>query len=113
MIENYCDTLGRNPDEITYTWHGPIYICEKKEEAVEAFKQRMSVTKQPIVKGMSLDEYVNRSLSGTPEDCLQRLYEYVDAGANYFIPSMWQRDEPELLETISTEIMNPLKKGGG
>jgi F420-dependent oxidoreductase-like protein len=106
LLDEYLEASGRRR-EVRYTWHGPFYIGEDKEEAKKIFRKRVKSSMNPVMAGMAFEEYFERTVSGSPEDCLNRFEEFKDAGASYFIPSY--RQDPRLLEVLYGEVVKPLK----
>lgn len=107
-IDEYLETLGRKR-EVKYTWHGPIYIAKSKKEAEDALKRKMRSSVNPVIAKMSFEEYLERAVSGSVDDCLNKFQEFKDAGASYFIPSFKQG--PEIMEILYEDVVKPLKGG--
>ncbi|MEM2122954.1 MAG: TIGR03560 family F420-dependent LLM class oxidoreductase [Candidatus Bathyarchaeia archaeon] len=107
LLNEYLEALGRR-SELRYTWHGPLYIGKDEEEAKNAFRKRMKSSMNPVMAKMSFEEYYERTVSGSAEDCLNRFQEFKDAGASYFIPSY--RHDARFLEILYKDVVKPLKK---
>ncbi|MGC8849923.1 MAG: TIGR03560 family F420-dependent LLM class oxidoreductase [Candidatus Bathyarchaeia archaeon] len=107
LLEEYLETLGRK-GEVEYSWHGPFYIGRDEEEARNVFRKRVKASMNPVMAKMSFEEYFERTVSGSAEDCLNRLQEFKDAGASYFIPSY--RQGAQILEILYGDVVKPLKR---
>jgi F420-dependent oxidoreductase-like protein len=106
IIDDYLETLERK-NEVRYAWTGPFYIAKDEEEAKKALKRRIKSSKYPATAKMSFEEYFQRAVSGSLDDCLTKLQEFKDAGASYFIPSF--RQNGGLLKILYDEVVKPLK----
>jgi len=86
VLRGQCSKVGRNFGQIEKTWHGRVVIVDKKEKLKrEALKVKESSTNKEVQK-LSLTEYLDKVIAGTPEQCVQRIQKYVDIGVTYFIP---------------------------
>jgi len=74
VLEEHCKAVGRKPADLQRSWGGEILINENRKE-IERFKQ-----KEPTA-----DQYVNSNIVGTPDECLEKINRYVEAGCTYFM----------------------------
>jgi F420-dependent oxidoreductase-like protein len=79
VLQGHCDAVGRNVDEIEKTH---IVDCAVVGESREEVSQKAGKFKH---RGMSVKEFAERNLMGTPEEIVSRLQEFVDAGFTYFV----------------------------
>ena len=87
----YCDQINRDYekiDKIFFSYSAGIFTSS--EEVQNKLKDRYEISVHR--NHMSLETFLQTNLSssimGTPEDCLQRIRQYVDVGVNYFIFSV-------------------------
>jgi alkanesulfonate monooxygenase SsuD/methylene tetrahydromethanopterin reductase-like flavin-dependent oxidoreductase (luciferase family) len=40
-LEDHCDTVGRDPDDVAYSWDGHV-ICTRDQEKLDAYMDLMS-----------------------------------------------------------------------
>ncbi|MDJ1433228.1 TIGR03560 family F420-dependent LLM class oxidoreductase [Halostagnicola sp. A-GB9-2] len=113
VIEDHCDTVGRNPDEIEYSWDGHV-ICTREEEK----KERLLELMLPI---QFEDEYVDQAdieteadareyfLLGTPEECAEAIERRIDAGVTKF--QCWFVDVPDTngMELFADEVISQFR----
>lgn len=86
VLRRQCLKVGRNFGEIEKTWHGRVMIIDKEERLKrEALKVKESSTNNEV-RRLSLDEYLNKVIAGTPGQCVEKIQKYVDLGVTYFIP---------------------------
>jgi len=86
ILRRQCLKVRRNFEDIEKTWHGRVIIVEKEGELrQEALKAKQSSTNKKVQK-MELDKYLNEIIAGTPEQCVEKIQEYIDLGVKYFIP---------------------------
>ncbi|MBS7645283.1 MAG: TIGR03560 family F420-dependent LLM class oxidoreductase [Candidatus Bathyarchaeia archaeon] len=107
LLDGYLEALGRKC-KVKYTWHGPFYIGRNDEEAKNIFRKRVKASMNPVMAKMSFEEYFERTVSGSAEDCLNKFQEFKDAGASYFVPSY--RQGAQLLRVLYEDVVRPLKK---
>jgi F420-dependent oxidoreductase-like protein len=85
-LKRQCMKAGRNFKKIEKTWHGRVIIVDKEKKLKrEAMKIKESSTNNEVRK-LSLNEYLNKNIAGTPEQCVEKIQKYVDLGVTYFIP---------------------------
>jgi len=109
VIEDHCETVGRDPAEIEYSWDGHI-ICTRDEGRLEELLDLML----PI---QFEDEYVDQAdieteedarryfVMGTPEECAGGIEERIEAGVTKF--QGWFIDFPETqgMELFADEVI--------
>lgn len=109
VIEDHCETVGRNPNKIKYSWDGHI-ICTRDEEKLDQLLDLML----PI---QFEEEYTDQSdieseadardyfIMGTPEECAEAIEDRIDVGVTKF--QFWFVDFPALdgMELFADEVM--------
>jgi len=109
VIEDHCDTVGRDPDEIEYSWDGHV-ICTRDEEKFDRLLDLMTPIQfkaeyqdqAPIETEEDAREYF---LMGTPEECAEAIQDRIDAGVTKF--QCWFIDSPDFegMELFADEVM--------
>ena len=108
VIEDHCDTVGRDPAEIEYSWDGHV-VCTRDEDKYERLMDLMTpiqfeeeYTDQPDITRENADEYF---MLGTPEECAEAIEERIEAGVTKF--QFWFVDYPDLsgMELFADEVM--------
>ena len=86
VLRDHCREVGRDPDEITRSANFNV-ICEETEADVEARVGELLDRVRPFVGEDQLDgvERMFRRTAGTPEQLVEWLRPYVDAGLAYAI----------------------------
>ncbi|QLG28849.1 LLM class flavin-dependent oxidoreductase [Halorarum halophilum] len=109
VIEDHCETVGRDPDEIEYSWDGHV-ICTRDEEKFERLLDLMT----PI---QFEEEYQDRAaieteedareyfIIGTPEECAEAIERRIGAGVTKF--QGWFVDFPDTagMELFADEVI--------
>jgi F420-dependent oxidoreductase-like protein len=109
VIEDHCETVGRDPDDVTYSWDGHV-ICTRDDEKLESMLDLVL----PI---QFEDEYVDQPdietatdareyfVMGTPEECAQAIEDRVEIGVSKF--QCWFLDIPDTagMELFAEEVM--------
>ncbi|WP_254280619.1 LLM class flavin-dependent oxidoreductase [Haloarcula marina] len=109
VIEDHCETVGRNSDEIEYSWDGHVF-CTRDEEKLERLLDLMlpiqfeeEYTDQaPIRTEEDAREYF---IMGTPEECAEAIERRIDAGVTKF--QGWFVDFPDNsgMELFADEVI--------
>ena len=79
VLENHCKAVGRDFAEIEKScWPGgQIVIAHSQRELDEKIEKLKP-------KATSMDEFKKTALTGTPDECVERLQEYVGFRCNLF-----------------------------
>lgn len=97
FLGKQCSEIGRDPNEIEKTWHGPVFIADngmKLKERILKRKERIVSTR---VREMPFEQYLGEIIAGTPEQCIEKIQRYIDVGVTYFIPANPSMREMRLL----------------
>ena len=83
VLKRHCSKIGRNFENIEKSWHGHVIIGDKNEAKRQAlrFKEGSAIKS---VQDLSEEDFLARAIMGTPEECIDKIQKYVDAGATYF-----------------------------
>ncbi len=103
-LEKYCLEGGRNYDDIQKTWFGRIIIGEREEVKRKALRFQETRTEGSMIREMSLEDFLNSIIAGTPEECVEQIKEYVDVGATYFIPHFPFAQDLHALRVFMDEV---------
>ncbi|MBS7625791.1 LLM class flavin-dependent oxidoreductase [Candidatus Bathyarchaeota archaeon] len=81
----YCSEAGRDYGSITKSYHCNVIIGDKDEikEKVMRFRYESCI---PEIQSKSLDDLFKIMIVGTPQECINKIQDYVSRGMNYFIP---------------------------
>lgn len=78
IIRKHCAEVGRDPEELTFTWWGNVFIDEDGERVRRRLRTRAEQSGQdPEVMSAGM-------LAGTPEEIAARLRVYLEAGVTEF-----------------------------
>ena len=82
ILKEYCNSIGRDHDEIQYSVVLPCIVEETEKEIDQILSKykRNDKTKEQLVQYL-----VDGIAIGTPEKIIKGLNEYVDIGVNHFI----------------------------
>jgi F420-dependent oxidoreductase-like protein len=89
VLEKHCDAVGRSFDEIEkLCWPvGQIFIGEDRKELKKKILQLTP-------KGVSLEDFMQTSFVGTPEEYMKQLQHYLNLGVTNFM--LFFGDLPDL-----------------
>ena len=88
-------------DEIERSWVGDFIIAADKSELM----RKIELIKP---KGISLEDYKKVNLIGTPEECLNKIEEYMGLGVTYFTISGFTKITEKELKLIAESVMPSL-----
>jgi F420-dependent oxidoreductase-like protein len=102
VLREHCDREGRDFDAIVRT-HGPDCRLFDSERELDAWLE--SPSGGHIRKLIDKSEYARDNFVGTPDQVVEKVQAYVDAGCREFV--LWFRDYPstESLERFATEVV--------
>jgi len=78
VLREHCNKVGRDFESIRKS----MWICVFIDREKKALENKVQAA-QP--KGEGAEEWLNRRIIGTPEQCIRRVQEYVDAGVELFL----------------------------
>ena len=109
VIEDHCETVDRDPDDLTYSWDGHV-ICTRDEDKLDGLLDRMLPIQfeeeyqdqAPIETAADAREFF---VMGTPEECAEAIENRIDAGVTKF--QGWFIDFPDTsgMELFADEVM--------
>jgi F420-dependent oxidoreductase-like protein len=103
VLKNYCEKNDRDYNCIIKSWHGLIVFTEKEKARKMILKYKEN-SRIKSVQEKSLEELMNRAIVGTPEDCVDKIQDYINSGVEYFIPHFAFSDDLESEQIFIDEI---------
>jgi len=109
VIEDHCETVGRDPADIEYSWDGHI-ICTRDQEKLDRLLELMlpiqfeeAYTDKPDIR--TAEDAKEYFIMGTPEECAAAIEERVELGVTKF--QGWFIDYPEYrgMELFTDEVI--------
>jgi len=81
ILTKHCDSIERRLSDVRKSWQGPVVIGGTSAEV----KNKMELA---VRSGDIRSEYAkDHTIAGTPEQCVQRIGQYVDLGVDRFMLS--------------------------
>lgn len=102
-LRRKCVAVGRDFSSIEKTWHGIIIVAEEREAKRRAL-QYLQNTEVGALKNLTPEDFLERIIAGTPEQCVDKIEQFVDLGATYFIPHFPFVKELDALRVFIEEI---------
>ena len=109
VIEDHCETVGRDSEEIEYSWDGHV-ICTRDEEKFDHLLDLMlpiqfeeEYTDQPDIETEAdAREYF---IMGSPEECAEAIERRINVGVTKF--QFWFVDFPDMsgMQLFADEVM--------
>ena len=98
ILQEHCDNVGRNFEEIGRTLHTNVLISENQKDLDKKIKKLSTYTNIPE------DYYHKRPLIGTKEKVFTTLNQYKEAGCEYliaYIPDIVWGDTVDILSELN------------
>jgi len=108
ILDSYCVENGRKPREILRTSGLLIHVAKTEERAIKKAKAYKNKHPRKEVKTKAWKTYTQDRLIGTPEQCVQKLYEYIDAGMQYAVLIVPDMHDSSILRLIGEEVINQI-----
>ncbi len=93
VLKRHCEKVGRNYEAIKKTWLGCMSIAKNEDEAVR------------IAKSSPFTRNSYPTITGNPDQVLQRLGEFIDLGVEYFILRMLDFPSTVGIDLIAENIV--------
>lgn len=109
-LNERCRAVGREPSEIRRSLMRPYLVGRDREE----LRRRVSELGKAIpgLGSMDADEALEvigqRFFVGTPDQVVEQMRPYVEAGVQLFMLQHFLLDEPEMMELLAAEVMPAL-----
>jgi alkanesulfonate monooxygenase SsuD/methylene tetrahydromethanopterin reductase-like flavin-dependent oxidoreductase (luciferase family) len=93
VLKKHCYALGRDPEEIKKSARVALVIANTTNQVRKKLENIISdIWTNVLTEGgtwkprrISTEEYMRRSIVGTPEECVEKLHQFVELGFTYFI----------------------------
>jgi alkanesulfonate monooxygenase SsuD/methylene tetrahydromethanopterin reductase-like flavin-dependent oxidoreductase (luciferase family) len=103
VLRRHCLNVGREPDDIQKSWSGIILIAEDERELNDRIHEFKS-------NGVLVEDKVaGKHIMGTPEQCLEQVKQYVDAGVTYFILHFLDVWETKPLQLFADNVIRAFR----
>lgn len=103
VLEKECRAIGRDFEEIEKScWPGgQVLIAQSESEVNEKIAENNKL-------GLSLEEFKQTGLVGTPHECIEQLQGYIDAGVTCFMLYFGDLPRVEGLRLFANSVMDEL-----
>jgi F420-dependent oxidoreductase-like protein len=103
VIEDHCETVGREFDEIELTYDEHV-LCTRDEEKLDRMLERVGpdeITSRDDID----DKHDIDVVIGTPEECAEQIERFIDLGVSRF--QFWFTDYPDMdgMELFADEVI--------
>lgn len=97
-VRRACETIGRNPDDLTYS--NALVVCCGADEA-EVSRRARAIGREP-------DELRENGLAGTPEEVLDKIGRYAALGAERIYLQVLDLSDLDHLQLVSDKVLPAL-----
>ena len=84
IMRDFCSRLGRDYDKIKKSWTGEVIVALGRDELnskIKKLRQIRGDRREP-------QQYNKRNLTGTPDEIIFQIEEYIALGVEYFFPDI-------------------------
>jgi len=81
VLAKHCDLVGRKIGDVRKSWQGSVIVGRNSAEV----KSKMQLTTRS--GSVANEDFESHAIIGTPEQCIQRIGEYLDIGVDRFMLS--------------------------
>jgi F420-dependent oxidoreductase-like protein len=81
VLAKHCDLLGRKIGDVRKSWQGTVIVRRNSTEV----KSQMQLAAQ--TGNVAKEDFESHAIVGTPEQCTQRIGDYLDIGVDRFMLS--------------------------
>jgi alkanesulfonate monooxygenase SsuD/methylene tetrahydromethanopterin reductase-like flavin-dependent oxidoreductase (luciferase family) len=123
VIARRCKEIGRNPEEIERTWSGHVIL----DANAQALKNKIADLREKIMMNPEMggayfqlpsgemvkvdaDYLIERSIHGTPSECVSQLLKLTEAGVDHFILFFWDFPNKQMMNLFSSTVMPHLRE---
>ncbi len=99
VLKTHCDDVGRDFSEITISQQCLVTVARTKEEA-EPAAQRAAA----IFGGHLGDPLGPMAITGTPDQCIERIQRHIDLGCTMFMIEFFGKDTKEPAQLFMEEV---------
>ena len=102
VLERHCREVGRDPAEIEVTHNARVLIAENQRKFDSMASQAAS---QASMSLSAFKQSISGAIAGTPEQCIQQIKPYLQAGIKYFLLIFPDPVSVESLQLFGREVM--------
>lgn len=106
ILRGYCRGIGRDPRGLVNGYLSSLLIARTKEELRNRIKRRA------MERGLPEEEYMasmRRGVAGIPEQCVQQVKAYQDAGVDHLILRFRDMKNLKPLELFAEEVVGAFR----
>jgi F420-dependent oxidoreductase-like protein len=99
VLRRHCAAEGRALDAIERTWFGQVIVD------ADAGRARARLERMAAAWGMSPEQMAARSLAGTPDEVVDRIHAYREAGVTGFIGMYGRVDDLRSTRLVAERVL--------
>lgn len=90
VLKRHCETIGRDFSSIELSWFGRLAVAKTEDEALALSNGRWNKT---------------NAFVGTPQQAVDLMRPFVDAGVNYFMLEVLGLPDPTTIEMVLQDVL--------
>ncbi|MCY3884407.1 MAG: LLM class flavin-dependent oxidoreductase, partial [Gammaproteobacteria bacterium] len=99
VLRAHCDDVGRDLNEITISQQCLVTVARTKEEAEPAAHRAAA-----IFGGHLGDPLGHMAITGTPDQCIERIQQHIELGCTMFMIEFFGKDTREPAQLFMEEV---------
>ncbi len=109
ILKECCNSIRRDYETLEKSWYGRVIIGENEEEAKRKARKFMEASSTNLFHNISFEEFLDKIIAGTPEQCIEKIQRYIEYGITYFIANFPFSHDLEAHHIFIDKIVNTLK----
>jgi F420-dependent oxidoreductase-like protein len=85
VLKRHCMKVGRDYNEIEKSWWGRLCIAENSQDIEDIMKQSYALRGEKTPFDAWFREAKSKGIVGTPDECVEKIREYMDTGISFII----------------------------
>ncbi len=95
ILHQHCETLGRDPATLEKSWFGRLAVAQTTAAALELGAGQWTA---------------DNAFVGTPQQCIDLMSPFVEAGVEYFMLEVLGLPNPDTLSLVTEVVLPALKR---
>jgi alkanesulfonate monooxygenase SsuD/methylene tetrahydromethanopterin reductase-like flavin-dependent oxidoreductase (luciferase family) len=103
-FNQFCKTAGRDMRKIRRAWQGVVLIGKNDDEVREKIRNNLQAPPRPEIYN-SIEEFIRPRIVGTPQECVEQVRRYLEAGVTDFILYFPDAAQIRSLQLFAEKVM--------
>lgn len=111
VLKRHCESIGRDPSTIRWTWFGRVAVARTEAEAQARGRRIFPGENMAELPARGRDIYTKENaFVGTPSQIVELMLPFVDLGVDYFMIEVIDPTNPDVMGMVAEEILPKVSK---